>query len=187
MPEHQRENLLTHISLLATNHAKQQAQINKQQDDLAEQKAINIKQYEEIRALRMQLNTVTMVSTPVLAMTKYQQHKTNNVRWYSRPVYTHHQGYKICLGVDAKKNVIVGMLNMYVYVFFMRGEFDDSLTWPFQGEISIQLLYQVNGEQNVKFEMNYDRSTMIKTCSRVTKGERGQLMDKYLHNDAALF
>ena len=84
---------------------------------------------------------------------------------------------------------------MYVYVFFMRGEFDDSLTWPFQGEISIQLFDQVNGEQNVKFEMNYDRSTMIKTCSRMTKGERatdGQVKGcftehKYLHNDAALF
>ncbi len=48
MPEHLRENLLSHISLLATSHAKQQAQINKQQDDLAEQKAINIKQYKEI-------------------------------------------------------------------------------------------------------------------------------------------
>ncbi|XP_064384962.1 TNF receptor-associated factor 4-like [Halichondria panicea] len=216
MPEHLRENLLTHISLLASSHAKQQdvlaeqkamnikqqAQINEQQDDLAEQKALNIKQYEEIRALRMQLNTVTMVSTPVLALTNYRYHQTNNVRWYSRPVYTHHQGYKICLGIDAIRGPYmyarsIGLNTIKVYVFFMRGEFDDSLTWPFQGEISIQLLNQVNSEQNVKFEMNYNRSTMIKMCSRVTKEERatdGQVQEekylmetKYLQNDTLLF
>ena len=215
MPEHQKENLLIHISLLTTSHAKHQAQINKQQDDLAEQKAINIKQqaqinkqqddlaeqkainikqqaqinkqHEEIQAFRMQV-----VSPPVLAMTNYQYHKKNNVRWYSRPVYTHHQGYKICLGVDAEKSIYSAYIFVKVYVFFMRGEFDDSLTWPFQGKISIQLLNQVNSEQNVKLEMNYDRSTMIEMYSRVTKEERatdGQVEEhyltetKYLQND----
>ncbi len=206
MLEHLRENLPTHVSLLASSHVKQQ-------DDLAEQKAINIKQqaqinkqHEEIRALRMQV-----VGPPVLAMTNYRHHKTNNDRWYSRPIYTHHQGYKICLGIDASEgpkmfahlNIkglmanIKGLMAINVYVFFMRGEFDDSLTWPFQGEISIQLLNQVNSEQNVKFEMNYNRSTMIKMCSRVTKEERatdGQVQEekylvetKYLQNDTLLF
>ena len=192
MLEHLRENLPTHVSLLASSHVKQQ-------DDLAEQKAINIKQqaqinkqHEEIRALRMQV-----VSLPVLAMTNYRQHKTNKVRWYSLPVYTHHQGYKICLGVNIVEGFVSTQVYIKVHVFFMRGEFDDSLKWPFQGEISIQLLDQVNGEQNAKFEMNYDRSTIIKACSRVTKGERatdGQAINKcflsetkYLQNDTLFF
>ena len=175
MPEHQRENLLTHISLLATSHAKQQAQINTQ--------------YEEIRALRMQ-----MVSQPVLAMTNFQQHKTNGVTWYSPPVYTHHQGYKICLGVDASNTIISRQTRIHIRVFFMKGEFDDSLTWPFQGQISIQLLDQVKGEKHFKLEIRPTRE-----CSRVTEGEKatdgygmsylisteGEL--KCLQNDTLLF
>ncbi len=204
MPEHLRENQLTHISLLATSHAKQQAQINKQQDNLAEQKAINIKQQaqinkqdEDIRALRMQLNTVKMVSTPVLTMTNYQQHKTNRTRWYSPPVYTHHQGYKICLRVIASDHFLLRTITtIKVYVLLMRGEFDDSLTWPFQGEISIQLLDQVKGENDWKV---YNKPT--RDCSRVTVGERAtdgpriifrdfketDMQCKYLKNDTLVF
>ncbi len=41
---------------------------------------------------------------PVLIMTDYQQHKRDDDRWYSPPVYIHHQGYKICLCVYANGN-----------------------------------------------------------------------------------
>ncbi len=41
------------------------------------------------------------LGAPVLTMTNFQQHKRDDDIWYSPPVYTHHQGYKICLSVDA--------------------------------------------------------------------------------------
>ena len=41
------------------------------------------------------------LGAPVLTMTNFQQHKRDDKFWRSPPVYTHHQGYKICLGVHA--------------------------------------------------------------------------------------
>ncbi|XP_064385217.1 TNF receptor-associated factor 4-like [Halichondria panicea] len=69
MPEHQRENLLTHISLLATSHAKQQAEttqqrkeIIKQQDKIANLVDENEKQKKSYKTKLIALQTkVTML------------------------------------------------------------------------------------------------------------------------------
>ncbi len=135
MPEHQRENLLTHISLLATSHAKQQAEITRLKAE---------------GTIVKQMLTVTSepLGAPVLVMTDFQQHKRDDDQWNSPPVYTHHQGYKICLRVFANGIIIGEGTHVTVSVFFMRGEFDDSLKWPFRGVISYQLLDQVNANNH---------------------------------------
>ena len=69
-------------------------------------------------------------------MTDFEQYKANGTSWYSPPVYTHHQGYKIHLNVDANGFNIGKGTHVTVWVYFMRGEFDDSLKWPFRGVIS---------------------------------------------------
>ena len=199
MPEHQRENLLTHISLLATSHAKQQDKITKQQAD-------NATLIEELRMKNAELAPLQYMLTvnskplgaPVLTMTNFQQYKRNNGCWYSPPVYTHHQGYKICLKVYANGVGAEGT-HVSVGVYFMRGEFDDSLKWPFRGAISWQVLGQVNGVHKTD-TITYDDHIPNKNCTRVTEGERAiggwgepkfiahtELEPKYLRNDTLLF
>ena len=99
---------------------------------------------------------------PVLTMTDYQQHKRDDDQWYSPPVYTHHQGYKICLRVDANGFSRGKGTHISVYVHFMRGEFDNSLKWPFRGVILYQLLGQVNGEDHKTYKLPYDDDTINK-------------------------
>ncbi|XP_064385175.1 TNF receptor-associated factor 4-like [Halichondria panicea] len=274
MPEHQRENLLTHISLLATSHAKQQDKITnlvdendkqkesyksnltalqtkvttleqqntasnaeikssktnltalqtkvttleqekqllttnagKQQADIAslveEKKQMKIKIAELAQLLTpyVQLAPCTAIplGPPVLTMTNYQQHKRDDDQWYSPPVYTHHQGYNICLCVNANGYSTGKGTHVSVFVCFRRGEFDNSLKWPFRGVISYQLLNQVDGKDHKTHTITYDDKVPNTYCTRVTEGERGlgwghpqffahtKLEPKYLQNDTLLF
>ncbi len=211
MPEHLRENLLTHISLLAASHAKQQSKTTQQREEITKQQADIASLIEENKQLRMkhtelaplqQMLTVNSepLGAPILTMTDFQQRKRDDDEWFSPPVYNHYQGYRICLGVYANgKNTGKGT-HVTVGVCLMRGEFDNSLKWPFRGVISFQLLDQVNGKDHKTDTINYSDKASDKHCNRVTKGEispsavvstkfiaHTELEPKYLRNDTLLF
>ncbi|XP_064385177.1 TNF receptor-associated factor 4-like [Halichondria panicea] len=227
MPEHLRENLLTHISLLATSHTKQQAEITnlKAENDTLKRKHKNFGhnyQYLEaenrrlktkLEPLQQLLKTAPPIvnsrppivnsrplGPPVLTLTNFQQHKRDGDEWFSPSVYTHHQGYKICLKVYANGYSTGKGTHVSVGVYFMRGEFDDSLKWPFRGVISWQLMDQVNGEDHSTHTTPYSDKIPNTHCNKVTKGERSknglglqkfiahtELEPKYLRNDTLLF
>ncbi len=192
MPEHLKENLLTHISLLAISHAKQQDKI--------------IRLEAELEPLQQLLETAPLIvnsrplGPPVFTMTNFQQRKRSNDDRFSPPVYTHHQGYKICLRVNANGSGTSKGTHICVCVHFMRGKFDDSLKWPFRGTISVQLLDQVNGRDHSTRTLHYDDKVPDTSCDKVTEGERSaqgwgypkwiahtELEPKYLRNDTLLF
>ncbi|XP_064385186.1 TNF receptor-associated factor 4-like [Halichondria panicea] len=220
MPEHLRENLLTHISLLATSHAKQQDKIANLVDENYKQqksyktsltalqtKVITLEEEKQLLTTnggKQQVQpapcTTIPLGPPVLTMTNFQQHKRDDDEWLSPPVYTHHPGYKICLKVYANGYGTSKGTHVTVGVFFMRGEFDDSLKWPFRGVISYQLLDQVNGKDHEIDISIYDDYMLNEYCTRVTEGERSkrgwgkqkfiahsELEPKYLRNDTLLF
>ena len=201
MPEHLREKLLTHI--LATSHAKQQDKITSQEADIRLLKA----KITELEPMQQLLKTAPPIvnsrplaplEPPVLTMTNFQQHKRDDSCWFSPPVYTHHQGYKICLKVNANVCGTDKGIHVSVYVCLMRGEFEDSLKWPFCGVISYQLLDQANGDHKTDTNTYDDKAPNV-SCARVTKGERGvgrgnsqfiahtELEPKYLQNNTLLF
>ncbi|XP_064389590.1 TNF receptor-associated factor 5-like [Halichondria panicea] len=203
MPEHLRENLLTHISLLATSHDKQQAEITQQRGE--EITSLKAKVKTDLERMQQLLTTAPPpivnsrpLGLPVLTMTEFQRYKRTNNRWFSPPVYIHHQGYKICLRVNANGFARCKGTHVSVWVLFMRGEFNDSLKWPFCGVISFQLLDQVNNDHKTGTNI-YDDKTSNKNCTRVTEGERSEgrgngmfivhteLEPRYLQNDTLLF
>ena len=82
-----------------------------------------------------------VVLVPVsFTMTGFQQKKLSNSSWYSPWFYTHPRGYKICLRVDANGYGVRKNSHISVYLYMMRGEYDESLHWPFRGDITVQLL-----------------------------------------------
>ena len=103
-----------------------------------------------------------------LIMTDFEQHKREDDMWYSPPVYTHQDGYKICLGVFANGELDGKGTHVTVAVYFMRGEFDDLLKWPFRGIIYFQLVDQLNGVDHLEHKVPYNSSVPDKHCSRVT-------------------
>ena len=213
LSEHLREKSTAHTSLLA----KQQAEVNQQraeQQATIEQQGSQItfltKKIErlehEVAQLRKQLST-TEVSVnaiilphPVLAMNTFEQEKSLKSLWLSGPVHTHTQGYKICLGVYANGYGLGNGTHVSVYLFFMKGRYDDTLAWPFHGVISFRLLDQVDHTDHVEYSVTYDYTTDDNVCGRVLEGDRAEhgrgphkfvahaeLYPKYLQNDTLMF
>ena len=85
-----------------------------------------------------------VVLVPVtFTMTGFQQKRSLSSSWYSPSFYTHPRGYKMCLRVDANGYGVRKNSHVSVYLYMMRGEYDESLKWPFRGDITVQLLNQV--------------------------------------------
>ena len=258
MSEHLRENLLTHISLLAASHTKQQATIAElvDENEMLKSKNENLEHnyHSEITILKDKIkklenmvsshtqeqaegaqhpppqetppphtstrtpppqrqapppqrqipppHTLIPVGPPTLVMSHIEQHKVEGDHWYSTPVYTHSPGYKICLKVEILPwGRSESVHNVQVSIHFMRGEFDDRLTWPFKGDICIQLVDQVKGQSHKKETVKYTDEE-DNTSSRVVQGEvarygkqaftiliynRDHDTSRYLKNDTLVF
>ena len=105
-------------------------------------------------------------------VSNFQQRKRNNDERYSSPVYTHHQGYKICLcvygnGLDRGKGTHVSVYVFWkVWWFFVNGRF--------VGVISYQLMDQINGEDHNTYTLSYDDKVPNASCDRERERERDQ-------------
>ena len=74
-----------------------------------------------------------------IIMDDFEQHKKKADIWYSPPFYTHLGGYRMYLRVYANGSGEGKGTHVSVFVFLMRGEYDDLLKWPFRGDVTIQL------------------------------------------------
>ena len=118
--------------------------------------------------------------------------------YYSRPFYTHHNGYKMQLRVypyvHGKKESIS------VYCHLMQGENDDHLKWPYEGTVTISLLNQLEDSKHLtkslylgtsadavkKPESNTIRNDIgygLTEFISLSKLERFTTRKKYLMND----
>ena len=102
-------------------------------------------------------------------MAGFDRLKMQSTKWHSHPSYTGMGGYKMCLGVDANGNGAGEGTHVSVYTYFMRGQFDSCLEWPFCGSVTIQLVNQLEDKEHHTRNIRYTVST---SASRVTIGER---------------
>ena len=228
MPIHLKADLITHMSLQAASYKQLQEKVNKlesenetlkrqlettqAQIETTHQAAEKVQQMEQQLATlqltsKAESNTVQEImkhfklrvyNTVDITMHDYQQCKRQNSIWYSPPFYTHSQGYKLSLRVHVNGFCGAQFAYVSVYICLMRGEFDDLLTWPFQGEVIIKILDR-NGmghQETIRFiDSQPDTHN-----SRVTQGERSEnglgtcdyishstLQQKYVRNDCLHF
>ena len=83
---------------------------------------------------------------------------------YGRPFYTSSKGYKLCL------RIVCSSSHISVFTCLMKGLYDASLTWPFTGTVTIELLNQLE-------DKNHHKDSVMITAknnytSRVVTGER---------------
>ena len=81
-------------------------------------------------------NQCIQVAPLAVTMTSYSQYVSTGNTWYSPPFYTHKNGYKVHLRVDAnwyKKGYVS------VLVCVLKGEYDSTLTWPLYAEVKVAL------------------------------------------------
>ena len=81
-------------------------------------------------------NQFVQVAPLAVTMTRYSQYVSTGNTWYSPPFYTHKNGYKVHLRVDAnwyKRGYVL------VHVCVLKGEYDSTLTWPLYAEVKVAL------------------------------------------------
>ena len=83
-------------------------------------------------------------------MYNFSEHKKVGDTWVSQPFYTGTEGYKLNLEVDANGYSTGTGTHVGVTVFLMKGEHDESLQWPFNSEITIQLLNWREDKEHVE-------------------------------------
>ena len=219
MAEHLEEDGGTHMSLLG-RHSRQQAH----EIDILKSMVVNLENNQsEMAQLRSRVSaleeTLKKMKTPparstipvgpyVLTMNNFNRYKESDKIWYSPPVYTHQNGYKICLAVHANGHEQYIGTHVTVCVRFMKGKYDDKLHWPFHGKIYFRLIDQQNQIEHKSDFTNYDYRLQGVRGRRVTAtvptvqgtdiAEQGfssqldfidhrDLEPKYLVNDTLLF
>ena len=70
----------------------------------------------------------------------FSEKKEANKVWYSSPFYTHNRGYKFRLKVYPNGDGTASGSHITVGAALIRGECDNELEWPFEGDIRVELL-----------------------------------------------
>lgn len=78
-------------------------------------------------------------------------------QWFSIPFYTHKQGYKMCMSVDCSGSDEGTGTHVSVYAYMMRGEFDNMLSWPFRGILTVRLYNQCGDSKHVDHTIPFSR------------------------------
>ena len=164
MSAHIKKNSEAHLFLLAQEAPKlkdrvkqQEDQIKqlgdqiKQQGDQIKQQGDQIKQQGEQISALMKLLPVKVPPVDII-MDDFEEHKKNDNDWYSPPFYSHVGGYKMCLKVYANGVGDAKGTHVSVYVYLMRGEFDDDLKWPFSAHITIDLKKNIPPHHKYRFK-----------------------------------
>ena len=101
-------------------------------------------------------------------MTDYLQLKKTDKMWISPPFYTHTQGYKMCLKVYPNGDGIGKGTHVSIFARLMRGEYDDQLQWPFQGQLISELLNWREDKRHKIHTVDFRKHSSSRVCARVT-------------------
>ena len=122
-------------------------------------------------------NTATSaLRTPprVFQLAEFKTKREAHEQWFSPSFYSHTGGYKLCLRVDASGDGNGQDTHTSIFVCLMRGEYDFYLQWPFCGEVTVEILNQLDDYNHYSKVVTFPEN-MPHTCgSRVTESERSK-------------
>ena len=105
----------------------------------------------------------------------FSEKKEANEKWISSPFYTHNRGYKFRLNVYHNGTGRGSGSHISVVAAIMRGEYDNELDWPFEGDIRVELLNwradKIHHSNTIPFSRYTDPNG--KRTSRVINQETG--------------
>ena len=110
-------------------------------------------------------------NTETFKVANFEKFKKSNDVFYSPNFFTSQARYKLCVSVYANGWKTGEGTHVSVYAHFMKGDNDDSLTWPFTGTVTFELLNQLE-------DKNHHEKTSAFTADneasrRVVNEERG--------------
>ena len=146
-------------------------------------------EYLQDDCLRLRVIDVAVYSTPLLSktpswqephtatqsvcdftLTEFTKRKQFDNEYYSPPFYSHPHGYKLCVHVYANGYSRGKDTHISITTILMRGDSDDNLQWPFEGDIVVELLNWREDNHHYRGDaISFNRTTTY--SSRVIEGE----------------
>ena len=105
-----------------------------------------------------------------VVMDNFTQHKKDDDTWNSTPFYSGPQGYKMRLKVYANGNGDGAGTHVSVFVQIIQGEYDDTLTWPYTGAVTFEIINWKDDRNHVKVIVDF--STASAHCRNQPTGEK---------------
>ena len=115
-------------------------------------------------------NPANITPPCIVTMYQYSLFKNNNSDWDSPPFYTSERGYKLQLGVDANGWESGKGTHLSVFVYLMKGEYDEELKWAFIANITIQLLNWSDGSNHIQHTIHHHHEEPVEDRTRVIEG-----------------
>ena len=117
----------------------------------------------------------------------FSEKKQANEQWLSVPFYTHNRGYKFLLKVYPNGIGDGSGSHVSVHAEPVRGEYDDQLKWPFEGDIQIELLNRKEDKNHHSATICFNRynHTVYRITSQDTATRLGQPDQFVSHTDLA--
>ena len=109
--------------------------------------------------------------TLTFKMKNFKAHKSERKCFYSPPFHTSGAGYKMCICVYANGFGDGKGTHVSVGAHLMKGDNDDSLSWPFTGTVTFELLNQLEDDNHYKETLTFTADNDV--SERVVDGERG--------------
>ena len=78
----------------------------------------------------------------------------------------------MCIRVDANGEGVGAGTHVSVYVYLMKGEYDDRLRWPFCANITLQIMNQRSDQHHHTRDIPFNGEVAADVSQRVVSGER---------------
>ena len=143
-----------------------------EEDDQFHLRVTTVKVLELTKMNRYLLKSTSRVPCTV-RLANYLKYKSDADEFCSPPFYTSYTGYKMCINVYANGLGDGNGTHVSVYAHLMKGDNDDSLSWPFTGKVTFELLNQLE-DKNHHQETTLFRADS-KSSQRVVERERASL------------
>ena len=114
--------------------------------------------------------------------------KVKNEVWYSPGFYTTSEGYKMCLNIVANSGHGKHKgSHVFCGICLMSGEYDNILEWPFQGEVTIELLNQLEDGNHHKLVVPFNESTPQEFKNKVVGKRYGEGYLQYISHSQLVY
>ena len=154
----------TYVTAGCNVKMKQEDMDKHEEDSMKEHLKLLKEAYEKLREQKT-----------VIPMTHYIEKKDSGKSWYSPPFYVFPRGYKMCLNVRAGGDGDDDGTHVSCYLHLMSGEYDDTLEWPFQGQVKLELLNQLEDKDHLKrIIFGFNESRSLESRQRVIEKQYGQ-------------
>ena len=106
----------------------------------------------------------------VFKMPDFQEHKSKEKDWTSQAFYSHPDGYKLCINVEANGYEGGRGSHISLFVYIMKGEHDEHLPWPCKAHVCVELLNQLGDEGHHSYTIDLEEEN----ATRVQRGETAE-------------